>query len=384
MTIKKWDETSVLKLFAPADRDVWVADPVIQGHGVRFRKGVGIYGLRYGLDGKDRRLSFGRVGSVTLASSRAWAQERLTEIARGEDPTVAKAKREERQRTTLGNLAPAYLNHLEDAGREMDYIREVRRTLTVHFEALRDIPVSDIDKAAVVRALNAVRQNTSAATMRNARAHASAFFNWCIEQDEMTINPVNGTTKVPIAQRARVLSDDELRRVWLALEDMSRDYRDIVRLLMLLGLRREGIAGLLFSEIDFQGARIRLPIERTKTNRAFDCPLPPMALGILQARERVANRDLVFGTGKGGFDGFSKLKKVLDARSGVTEWRLHDLRHTVATVLSDKYRVAPHIADALLEHSLGGMTSRYNHSTFFDERRAAMEIWETHIQNLTG
>jgi integrase len=376
----KWSEESVLRLSAPADRDVWMPDPIVAGHGIRFRGGIGSYGLRFGLDSRDRRLRFARVGAVTLASSRAWARERLEEIARGEDPATAQAKREERQKTTLGNLARRYLDHLDDIGRR--YVGEVRQTLTVRFEALRDIPVSDIDKAMIVRVLNDVRDKTSAATMRNARAHASAFFNWCIEQDEMTANPVNGTTRIKLDPRTRVLSDDELLRIWNSLDGMSRDYADIVRLLCLLGLRREGVAGLRFSEIDFQGMRIRLPAERTKTGRAFDCPLPPKALAILQARQRVAGRDLVFGTGSNGFDGFSKLKKKLDAASGVDGWHLHDARHTIATVLSDRYRVAPHIADAILEHTLGGMTSRYNHSTFFEERRDAMLLWEQHIDRL--
>jgi integrase len=384
MAIKKWTEENVLNLSAPAGKDVWIADPIIQGHGIRFRQGVGTYGLRFSMDGKDRRLSYGRLGSVTLASSRAWAQERLIERANGEDPVAAKAKRAERQKTTLGNLNGLYLDHLGDIGREKNYIREVRRTLTVHFKTLHDIPVADIDKAMVVKVLSTVRQATSAATMRNVKAHASAFFNWCIEQSEMEINPTNGTTKVPIAQRERVLSDDELRRVWLALGEMNRDYHDIVKLLVLLGLRRREVAGLLFSEIDFQGARIRLPATRTKTNRAFDCPLPSAALDILQKRKRTEDRDLVFGIGEGEFDGFGKLKKVLDAKSGVAGWRLHDLRHSVATTLADRYRIAPHICDAILEHALGGMTSRYIHSTFYEERRAALEIWQAHIQALAG
>jgi integrase len=392
MAISKWTEESVLRLSAPADKDVWHADPLVPGHGIRCRgSGPGMYGLRFSETtkdehghsrAKDRRLTNVRVGTATLASSRIWAQERWGEINRGEDPIAAKAKRAERQRTTLGNLTPAYLNHLEDAGREQNYIREVNRTLTAHFATLRDIPVSDIDKASTVRVLNAVRQNTSAATMRNARAHFSAFCSWCIEQDEMTINPTNGTTRVPIAQRERVLTDDELRRIWLALDGMNADYRDICRLLVLLGLRRNEISDLRFSEIDFQGARIRLPKERTKTNRAFDVPLPSAALRILQERERIEDRDLVFGTGAGGYNGFSKSKKILDAKSGVTGWRLHDCRHGLATVLCDRYRVLPHVADAILGHVQGGMLGRYNHASYYDERRTALEIWQEHITAL--
>jgi integrase len=359
-------------------------DPIVQGHGVRIRGGIASYGLRYGMDSKDRRLRFARVGAVTLASSRSWARARLEEIARGEDPTIAKAKREERQKTTLGNLSGRYLDHLKDNDREASYIREVRRTLETHFAELRDIPVRDIDKAAVVRVLNSVRQGRGAGSVRNAKAHVSAFFTWCIEQTEMDTNPTVGTTKIKIAQRERVLTDDELRRIWFSLDEMNSDYRDIVRLLMLLGLRREEVASLRFSEIDFQGARIRLPATRTKTNKSFDCPLPPAALEILAKRDRIEGRDLVFGKGGGGYDGFSKSKMTLNEQSGVTEWRLHDLRHTIATTLADRYRIAPHICDALLEHTLGGMTSRYIHSTFFAERRAAMEIWETHIKSLIG
>src|SRR5262249_25417448 len=155
----------------------------------------------------------------------------------------------------------------------------------------------------------------------------------------------------------RVLSDDELRAIWLALEDDQ--YGAIVKLLILTGARRDEIGGLRFSETSILGAPIiALPPERTKNRREQFIPLSEPARAILGAEPRRFNpdgtpRDHVFGVGTmRGFQDWSGSKADLDARIAqahhgkALEWRLHDFRRSLSTSLHERFGAGPHVVEA--------------------------------------
>ena len=103
-----------------------------------------------------------------------------------------------------------------------------------------------------------------------ARSALSAMFAWAVGDGLADINPVIGTNKhAGTTSRDRVLSDEELARIWLALDD--DDYGRIVKLLILTGQRRDEIADLRRSEIT--ETAIELPGERTKNHRPHVVPL---------------------------------------------------------------------------------------------------------------
>ena len=64
------------------------------------------------------------------------------------------------------------------------------------------------------------------------------------------------------------------------------------------------------------------------------------------------------------------------------EWTLHDLRRTVATRMAD-IGVQPHVIEALLNHVSGhkaGVAGVYNLSTYAAEKKAALDLWASHLQ----
>jgi integrase len=87
------------------------------------------------------------------------------------------------------------------------------------------------------------------------------------------------------------------------------------------------------------------------------------------------------------FQKFSKAKRLLDQLSGVTGWRLHDLRRTCVSGMA-RLGVAPHVADKILNHQSGtisGVAAVYQRHEFLAERRAALDLWGAHIGHvLTG
>src|SRR5262245_16601216 len=84
------------------------------------------------------------------------------------------------------------------------------------------------------------------------------------------------------------------------------------------------------------------------------------------------------------FQKFSKAKRELDQLSGVAGWRLHDLRRTCVSGMA-WLGVAPHVADKILNHQTGtisGVAAVYQRHEFLAERRAALDVWGAHIDQV--
>ena len=84
------------------------------------------------------------------------------------------------------------------------------------------------------------------------------------------------------------------------------------------------------------------------------------------------------------FQNFSHAKRLLDQLSGVTGWRLHDLRRTCVSGMA-RLGVAPHVADKILNHQSGtisGVAAVYQRHEFLAERRAALNRWGAHVAGL--
>lgn len=165
----------------------------------------------------------------------------------------------------------------------------------------------------------------------------------------------------PYAARKRVLSDEELKKVWDACEGR---YGRLVKLLMLTGQRVNEI-NLLEQKMVASGI-VRLPPWLTKNKREHAFPLGLEAASLLVLPIK--------------WSGFSKAKKALDARSGVSGWTLHDLRRTFRTNLG-KLGVRPDIAERLVNHvnARSDMEEVYDQWTYMPEMRDAIERWESYL-----
>jgi integrase len=206
------------------------------------------------------------------------------------------------------------------------------------------------------------------------RASLSAFFRWAIGEGLCDNNPVAGTNKQKEnGPRERVLTDSELAQVYLACDDS--EYGRIVRLLIHTGCRREEIGGLEWSEIDLTTKIITLPATRTKNKTEHIVPLTDRAVKIIKAIPR-RDRKQVFGAGKGGYSGWSKSKEEFPAK--LKPWTLHDLRRTVRTGLGN-LGVAPHVAEAVLNHLPARLIRTYDRNTYAAEKLAALKAWDSHL-----
>ena len=112
--------------------------------------------------------------------------------------------------------------------------------------------------------------------------------------------------KPPTAERSRdrVLSDDELRLVWLAADEIGWPYGQMVQLLALTGARRDEVARMQWSELDFKQCLWTLPRERVKNDRPHTVPLSPLAVSIIKDVPRIAGPYVFTTDGKTASSGY--------------------------------------------------------------------------------
>jgi integrase len=336
--------------------------------------------------GRAYKTTLGKAAEIGIDVARRAARDVLSKIDLGHDPAAERRAAAAKEQRTMAALVAEYL---EDKKREVRprTLAEVTRYLTdpKYFKALHAVPVHEIDLARVVTCVKAVARERGAPTAREARTALSGFFAWMMQSGLASANPVIGSWQ-PAANgsRSRVLSDAELVAIWRACKD--DDYGRIIRLLILLGARRQEVGGMRFSELGVP-EQWTLPSERSKNRRAHTLPLVPTAIDIINGAPRVVGRDHLFGVRANGFANWGEGKKALDERSGVRGWSVHDLRRSVATKMAEDCKVLPHLVEQILNHTSGhkaGVAGTYNLAVYASQVHEALLMWEAHVLGLVA
>jgi integrase len=135
-----------------------------------------------------------------------------------------------------------------------------------------------------------------------------------------------------------------------------------------------------WEELDLAQRIWTLPKSCTKNAKAHIVHLSEQSMAVLTRADRPG--PYVFSLlGTKRFQEFSRAKRRLDQLSGVTGWRLHDLRRTCVSGMA-RLGVAPHVADKILNHQAGtisGVAAVYQRHDFLAERRAALDLWGAHV-----
>ena len=335
------------------------------------------YLCQYTLHGHKWRVPLGACSAVPLAKAREAAAAVMGDVAKGRNPAAERkdAAAAERARRTRNRLTLRVLiedwNRLHLAGKRPSYAAEAVRALHYAFADHLDDAAEDLDRVAVVRALDALTrrrkrkesgaQPKGAAMTGRTAAYGRAAFAWAVKRGAVQANPFAALPiDKAIAKRERVLSDQELAEIWRAAGDAAAPYSAIVRLLILTGQRRGEVAGMAWNEISDDMQTWTMPGERTKNGAPHVIPVSTPARDLIKAllpkdaneskgllRDWRANRVLVLPGVVGTFSGWSKAKRMLDkaimnarakAANGekpapLEPWSLHDLRRTAATGL---------------------------------------------------
>jgi integrase len=369
--------------------DVVYWDAGYPGFGVKVTpKGRKVFIVLYrtgGAGSKLRKYTIGPYGRVTLHQARVAAQRVFAAKLEGRDP--AAEKREAKRRVVadrVEDLLETFIVQRLSQNRSGGEISRLLRREVGKPWAGRSI--HEVSKRDVVEVVTAIEQRGAPVAANKALKAIKTFLRWCVGRAVLDQSPAEG---VPLPSkevaRDRVLDDSELARVILAAREIGGPYGGIVELLALTGQRREEVARLQREELDLAQRVWTLPKSRTKNAKTHVVHLSHQSMAVLKHADQPG--PYVFSLlGTKPFREFSRAKRRLDQLSGVTDWRLHDLRRTCVSGMA-RLGVAPHVADKILNHQAGtisGVAAVYQRHEFLSERKEALERWAAHVAHIVA
>jgi integrase len=365
-------DLTVKRVKPPAKGQVDIFDAGYPGFALRVSYGGGkswVYFYRIG--GRLRRRSLGTYPAVTLQEARQLWRDAKHEVSLGRDPAW--------QRAFDLNFESVAREWLKRDQADKRSLKEVMRIVEKELiPAWGQRSIQDIRRHDILVLSDQIADRGATTMARRVMAYVHRLFRWAKSRDLIEANPAADLPKPGReTARDRVLTDSELVAVWNAAVELGWPSGDAVRLLILTGARRAEISELKWSEI--HGNTIKLSGARTKNAEPHDIPLSEAALSVLAQIPRVVGSEFVFVNPlRSGAWSNAKLKL---SAANVPQWRIHDLRRTVATGLQ-KLGVNLQTIEAVLGHASGsrsGVVGVYQRHSFDAEKRAALEAWGAYV-----
>lgn len=399
----------------------------------RLGSGQISYGLKYTDAGTGRQRWFAlglHNNAFPAEKARRAAESRRGQVADGKDPQ-AEREAERRKRSsviTVNDLLDSHVVHYIEANK-LRSTNEIKRIFDKYVRPeLGRLLISELRRGHVVALLDKVAVNNGAVTSDRVLAHLRKALNWHATRDERFSVPIvrgMARTKPRELARKRVLSDDEIRAMWIALDRSDDVHKEkgaepelfacLVRTLFLSAQRREEVAGMAISELS-EGIWT-IPAARHKTGKDGEPKLLPLSgaawTQIEKARELTRGNLIFSTTGNSPFSGFARAKRRLDfnmltelrramglrgERAKIEQlnevavllnaahegdraasqklkavwWTLHDLRRTAKTLMA-RAGVRPDISERVLGHAIPGVEGVYDRHSYRDEKLDALE-----------
>jgi len=362
--------------FAVETKEYLVWDRDMRGFGLRvYPSGKKTYLVQYRAGRRTRRITIGQHGVLTAEEARTHAKQLLGDVARGSDPSAEKQAK--RRAPTVDGLCDRFLEEYVDQHCKpttaRDYHSVIRRFIR---PKLGPIPIGEVTRADVVAFHHGLRETPYQAN--RAAAMLSKLFNlaedWGLRQPGS--NPARRIKKFREEEKKRYLSDAEQIRLGEvlaeALEDGTETVYVVSALLLLIytGCRLSEILTLRWDYVTSH--HLELPDSKTGRRRI---PLPREAYDILMELPRQpGNPYVILGESDDGpLNNLQKPWRRIRKTAGLEDVRIHDLRHTYASVAM-KDGVDPFTLKEIMGHKNLTTTLRYAHLADDAVQRAAGSV----------
>lgn len=373
MPVVRLTDITIKNLQPPERSQVMYTDESLAGFGVRVSQG-GVKTFVLVHPRTRTPMTIGRYPIVKLQQARHKATQLLAERTLGKD---------EAPKIPFDDaLADFYNAHL--ATKREGTAKETKRILNKHFlPSLRYDKLHQIQTHQLAKIIDGLLDTPAEA--RHAYAAARLFFRWAVQRRLLAKSPLEGMrAPVQAAPRARALSPDELKKVFLAAKAEQSSFGSIVQLLVLLGQRCGETARLTAEMVDFKTKIITIPAAIAKNGREHRVPFGKIAEKVLKTGTKTGLLFPARGQPEKVFSGWSKCKDALDESSKIAPWTLHDLRRTFATNLA-ALGTPIQVTEKVLNHvsgATGGIVAVYQRHSYEQEMRDAVAAWEKRLSQI--
>lgn len=340
-----------------------VRDSDLKGFGARCQAKAVTYFVLTRIRGRLKRLTIGRHGSPwTPETARKEASRLLLSIRTGQDPAKERDERRqlsERFEAVAESFLELHGTKLKVRTRE-EYARIIRRQLGPRFNGK---PLADLSASDVARAHASWQKTPRAAN--HALAVLSKILNWASQQGCRcpSGDVCSGVQRYRENERERYLSDEELARLGAALVDAEKSQNPVIvaviHMLILTGARLSEMLTLRWEYVDLDRQVLRLPDSKTGAKTIV---LNAAAVDVLSRLHRLEGNPWVFPGHRHGSHlvNLQKPWREIRAAAGLDDVRLHDLRHSFASIAVGVGGSLPLIGH-LLGHTQAQTTARYAH-----------------------
>lgn len=397
---------TAIRAAAAAGTETWYSIEGHRGLWLRARDDKSkTWVFRSVVGGKARKIVLGRYPDMDFDDALG-AMRELRKAAGDANPIEAKREREraskdaeearknfDARRPTLKKLADKYLGVFVSERRRADGDKrssaEDKRVFAKHIEPLLGaMRIEDIRARDIAAMRDAV---PSPSERRKAVAVVRALLSHAKSDGLIEANPALGIKAPPSGKRDRVLTDDELRTLWIGLSEPIDGIRtamqDALRLQLLTAQRIGEVLALQWTDVDEKAETWLVPAKVAKNGRENFIPLPPLAYSVVDTQDR--KKPFVFPghrVSPMSVSSFAQLVERIRLSLKMQDFTSHDLRRTAATRMAG-LGVLPHVVEAVLNHASGtisGIAAIYNRHSYAAEKKRALLAWEREIERITN
>lgn len=318
--------------------------------------------LRYVHTGKKQAMSIGQYPAISLSEARQKALELKNKVAQGINP------KDEREaylnRMTFKDFANEhYLPHAKVNKRSSTSDRS--KLVIYLIPKWGNIALEDIGNRQIQDYLNSLSQKLKPATINRHHSLIHRMFVLALQWGYIDKNPASHISKRQENNRMeRFLSEPEIRKLFQAADEDDNLYAGaLVKFLLLTASRRAEATNAKYKDIKLQGKRLVWRIPHTKSGKERVVPLAKMALDLITRLPRQPGNEYIFC---GSIEGqpitnpIKAFKRMLKRAGIESSVRLHDLRHTAASLIVN-HGGTLYDVQAALGHSSSKMSERYSH-----------------------
>lgn len=383
------------------DRDAQKGDRLwdtqARGLVVRKNKSSSSFYAKVTVSGKSVEKVLGRVGEATIDQAREQCRE-LHVLAKA-DPVAFAISNKVRLNgeMTIQDHWCEYNKRSLKTNRRFSTIEHRNRQWAYAEATIGGLCLSELRRDHVQTILDDLVNNGKSKQAERLRKALSSFIEDCMRRGSVEKNVAKMVPKVVIPKddALRCLDKQELGHLLKLIETKRSDPRtgdtcDLIMLLLLTACRVGEIRDLTWSDVQFDRDRLIIPADRSKTRQNYNIPMTKLMRKILQSRwhavspRKRTSKDLVkvrvFSSAKDS--ACQTLKRWSDGNKSTSHlfkgaFSPHDLRRTVATCLTQEFKIQEFMVERVLNHSRRSDTavSRYDLNDYFDDKAKVMEEW---------